>query len=601
MDDFEDIFEDLDEEVVSTEPAPSKPTNNTLVSEDFKNNVADNLSNKVTEKMNPEMAKKMASKEISNKTANTASNSAKNMVNKNMNPATPQKLADIKGGVASSAGKELGNKIAGRSEAEKGNAEKAFDDVAGKAAGAAITAASGGAVSGPIADALGNAAVQVAKKEVKRKAKIIKYIIFSSLIFWIILISLFIVLFTTDDDISKMDSSEINSYLNDGISDENFVSFLNYHGFCNSFNIKTMDPVELIKEVSVSDIQVENLFKTLQTFTNVTDLSKNFDGLVRNSTSLSDDFMECLGITSYFKKIKENYQKAKETCASDIKSTYKRDTFPCELAINSNLLAETMSYDLTDRELYRISFENTLSKMVEDINSLTYAQSEFVHEKCYVITTKQVCTDVKKPIPGAPSNVPYYTSKSCSTKEIKENRDLYYFQVSFDKYTSFLKYGETSSHPNYSDKPLVLGNYDRSCTGATNDTISNSSSDSGSQVTGTINGNAIIEYAKQFVGNPYVWGGTSLTNGADCSGFTMQIFAKFGITLPHSSAAQASVGVEVPNIQSALPGDLITYYGHVAIYMGNNQIIHAGSEKTGINIKTGADYRPIKSIRRLVN
>jgi|GEM_PF-2425103 len=602
MDDYEDLFEDLDEEVVSSEPI-SKIDDNIVISEDLKNNIADNLSHKVTEKINPNMAKELASKEVSDKASNVASNSAKNMISKNIDPSTPQKLADIKSGVASKAGRELGNKLAGRSEDEKGNVEKAFDDVAGKVASTAITAVSEGAISGPVADALGDAAVQLVKKDVINKLKIIKIIGYIMAVITIILFSLLIVLFTTDDDISKMETSQIRSYLNDGISDEEFAGFLNYHGFCNSYDAKKMDPIELIKQIDISDINIGELFKSLRVFTDLDSLSKNFDSLIKNQKALSDDFMECLGITSYFKKIKKNYQLAKETCASDIKSSYKKDTFPCELDLNTNLLSETMSYDLTDRELYRISFENTLFKMIEDINLLTYAQSEFVHEKCYVMTTKQVCKDVKKPIPGAPTNVPYYTTKECSTMEIKEKKDLYYFQVSFNKYTSYLKYGETSSHPNYSNKPLELGDYDnRACTGANDDIISNSSSSDGSfQLTGTANGNAIVEYAKQFVGNPYVYGGNSLTNGIDCSGFTQQIFGKFGITLPRTSGAQASVGVEVPGLTSALPGDLIVYFGHVAIYMGNNQIVHAGSEKTGINIKTGADYRSIRTIRRLVS
>lgn len=113
----------------------------------------------------------------------------------------------------------------------------------------------------------------------------------------------------------------------------------------------------------------------------------------------------------------------------------------------------------------------------------------------------------------------------------------------------------------------------------------------------------LVQYAKQFVGNPYVWGGTSLTNGADCSGFVLSIFAKYGIYLPHSSRAQATMGTKV-SMSEARPGDLVFYskggtINHVAIYIGGGQVIHASSPKTGIRI-TSAYYRTPTTVRRLI-
>lgn len=108
----------------------------------------------------------------------------------------------------------------------------------------------------------------------------------------------------------------------------------------------------------------------------------------------------------------------------------------------------------------------------------------------------------------------------------------------------------------------------------------------------------IANYACQFVGNPYKWGGTSLTEGADCSGFVMSVYANFGVELPHSSAADRKVGYEVGSLSEAIPGDIICYSGHVAIYIGDGQIVHASTEKTGIII-SNADYRKILSIRRI--
>jgi len=113
-----------------------------------------------------------------------------------------------------------------------------------------------------------------------------------------------------------------------------------------------------------------------------------------------------------------------------------------------------------------------------------------------------------------------------------------------------------------------------------------------------VSGSAVVSYACQFVGNPYVWGGTSLTNGADCSGFVMSVFAHFGIGLPHSSAALQGCGKAV-SYANAQPGDLICYSGHVAIYMGGGQIVHAQSTAVGITTSS-ATYRTIVAVRRVL-
>ena len=112
-------------------------------------------------------------------------------------------------------------------------------------------------------------------------------------------------------------------------------------------------------------------------------------------------------------------------------------------------------------------------------------------------------------------------------------------------------------------------------------------------------GSDVINYATQFIGNPYVWGGTSLTNGADCSGFTMSVYAHFGYSLPHSSAAQAGCGRGV-SYSEAQPGDLICYSGHVALYMGGGRIVGAQSSRTGITTQN-ATYRTIIAVRRIIN
>ncbi|MFR1832978.1 MAG: SH3 domain-containing protein [Lachnospiraceae bacterium] len=116
--------------------------------------------------------------------------------------------------------------------------------------------------------------------------------------------------------------------------------------------------------------------------------------------------------------------------------------------------------------------------------------------------------------------------------------------------------------------------------------------------------NQIVNYALQFVGNPYVWGGTSLTNGVDCSGFTMKVYEKFGVALPHYSGSQAQMGKAVSSSEMR-PADLIFYtdskgkVNHVAMYIGNGQVVHAASRRSGIKISTW-NYRKPKTIRNML-
>lgn len=131
-----------------------------------------------------------------------------------------------------------------------------------------------------------------------------------------------------------------------------------------------------------------------------------------------------------------------------------------------------------------------------------------------------------------------------------------------------------------------------------------SKSSSSSSSTSTYNapsgsdGASVANFASQFVGNPYVAGGTSLTNGADCSGFVMSVYAQFGVSLPHSSGAMRSCGYEVGTDQMQ-PGDIVCYSGHVAIYVGNNTIVHASTPSSGIKFTSPIDYKPVLSVRRI--
>ena len=125
---------------------------------------------------------------------------------------------------------------------------------------------------------------------------------------------------------------------------------------------------------------------------------------------------------------------------------------------------------------------------------------------------------------------------------------------------------------------------------------SGSSSDSNVSTSGS--GQAVADYACQFVGNPYVWGGESLTNGADCSGFIKAVYAHYGVSLPHSSYSLRSVGRAV-SASEMQPGDIVCYDGHVAIYIGGGRIVHASNQKDGIKISPNYAYRTVVAIRRI--
>lgn len=142
------------------------------------------------------------------------------------------------------------------------------------------------------------------------------------------------------------------------------------------------------------------------------------------------------------------------------------------------------------------------------------------------------------------------------------------------------------------------GTTGNSTTTGTSGTTSTSGSTSSSVPTasGSGTGASIASYALQFVGNPYVSGGTSLTNGADCSGFTQSVFKHFGISIPRTSGAQAGGGKSV-SLSEIQAGDIIYYGGHVAIYIGNGQIVHASTQKTGIKVSSYLYRTPI-SVRR---
>lgn len=176
------------------------------------------------------------------------------------------------------------------------------------------------------------------------------------------------------------------------------------------------------------------------------------------------------------------------------------------------------------------------------------------------------------------------------TEEIEIENE--YYQENYDYFYTDLDYNQDTSTLDYVENNLDDYNYDISYDNYQEPTYTPTVSNGGL-------GSEIANYATQFVGNPYVWGGTSLTNGADCSGFVQSVFGDYGIDLSRTTYTQANQGVAV-SYSDMQPGDVINYGFHTAIYLGDNQIVHAADENSGIIISNDPAYQPIVTIRRFV-
>lgn len=156
----------------------------------------------------------------------------------------------------------------------------------------------------------------------------------------------------------------------------------------------------------------------------------------------------------------------------------------------------------------------------------------------------------------------------------------------------------TAGVSNVANNNSSSGSKSESKKSSDSDSGNSNSESSSSDSSSSSSGSAVASYGCQFVGNPYVWGGESLTNGADCSGFVKSVYGHFGVSLPHSSGALTGVGRAV-STSDMQPGDIVCYSGHVAIYIGGGQIVHASSPSTGIKIGPVNYGKSIIAVRRI--
>ena len=238
---------------------------------------------------------------------------------------------------------------------------------------------------------------------------------------------------------------------------------------------------------------------------------------------------------------------------------------------------------------YKVSYDETIG----------YVSKDFVDFQ-YNIYIKGNDINIRK---GATTESEVITTLDNAEIITVLNKMGEWYKIRFDGQVGFVKDSCTSFTEPVIEEPVVetttssSNKKNNSSKKPSSNKKPSSSSSSGSTVSGS--GQAVVNYAVQFVGNPYKYGGNSLTNGIDCSGFVKQVYAHFGVSLPRTSSSLRSVGKKVGSLSKAKPGDIICYSGHVAIYMGGNKIVHASNKRDGIKISNNAAYKSIITIRRI--
>ena len=298
----------------------------------------------------------------------------------------------------------------------------------------------------------------------------------------------------------------------------------------------------------------------------------------------SEDLSDLLNRAEYTQKMYEQDRANLETYSNTIVEVQNlQDQYETEKADLEEMKA---SLEQQEAELqYQIEVKRASSANCDD--EIAYAQSLATEYANWLIYTQQVIEQLEAQRRAAEEAARQAAAAAAAAAAQEAAQQAAYTESDDGSgYTVSVASGSDDysevvydEYGNVIDSGNTVNDYDYSSDGST--------------------GSSIVDFATQFVGNPYVWGGTSLTNGADCSGFVQSVYSNFGIDLPRTSYEQEYAGYEV-SYSDAQPGDLICYGSHVAIYMGDGQIVHASNSRDGIKISDDATYRTITSVRRLV-
>ena len=297
------------------------------------------------------------------------------------------------------------------------------------------------------------------------------------------------------------------------------------------------------------------------------------------------------------KKLKEQYQQEKADLEG-MKQEQEAEQANLQAAIDSK---RASSADCDNEIAYAQQMANDYAAIIaqqqaeiEQIVAEKIAAKEAARAEAERIAAEQAAAEEAENEQGYEENYGEDYNEDNDSSDYSEDYSSETGEAGDSGYT-----GETdeAGDSDYAGETGDYGNSEES--GDSGYTESETTTDTESSTTASSGGSSVVDYAKQFVGNPYVWGGTSLTSGADCSGFVQSVYNNFGVSLPRTSYEQQNAGREV-SYSEAQPGDLICYGGHVAIYMGDGKIVHASNSRDGIKVSDNAAYRTILSVRRLV-
>lgn len=566
---IEDIFSDIDESDITEEPQTiesNKPNNellkkatNEIIQNRIQNSNQNNIQNN-NKQDNIQNNAMQSKKQNQTKNTNNAPKMANNMRKKTSgnNIGLPgnikEKLANARNKNKNLSSNQLGQASNAVDQMQNEQQEKEIENK--QARQTAMTGATTGNALNKIKNSKANQQVKkelgsmIVKQLLTKKVVLIGGLVAVIVVVLILFVS--VILSSVSDDESEVNTSnEVIGIITGNLNFDDITEYLVNMGICQE----------------LSDKQEEK------------------------QACEASDFGQFL---LYFKGVYEDYQ-----------NKLDKNNQPIKLDIP--LLLETISY-------YRA--DNTLMAVLKEENSKVTTG---------VLLKNSIYTELddlsQALVEEAEEYGDLYTcsGNNCSSCT-KKNDVVYkkYYRISDDKYVSYLKFGKV--HENYSGKSKLYDvdinpDSDSKCIpqgraynppsdvryeGTISEDTTNNTNSNITQITGNGKGVDVANLALKYIGNKYLWGGTDLNNGIDCSGFTMRIFEQFGISLPHSSADQRSYGNNVgTNLSNAIPGDLLCYQGHVGIYIGNNQMISALGAKWGITTSK-ADYKSIISIRRLV-
>lgn len=315
---------------------------------------------------------------------------------------------------------------------------------------------------------------------------------------------------------------------------------------------------EEINEMDASLIQIMSDIDILEE--EVTEKKKEIEEIQKDFDAAKKDEQEQLDAMKL--RIKYMYENNSDTVSTSI--IEGNDT-------SSSLNKETLFNDMYSYDREQLDKYEKAKQKVQDIMDVLQDEKNLLDEK--ENSLKEEKEQLEAAIEEKQKNSQDYN------REIRDTRKL------------AKKYSDTVKAQNEIISRQLALLYPSSKTGAYDKTY---------VAPGSGTGTDIANYALQFLGNPYVYGGTSMTNGIDCSAFTQQVYAHFGYSLPRTSSDQRYSGRAI-SIDELQPGDLVCYSGHVAIYIGNGKIVHASNRKTGIKISNNVGYRSVVAFRRIVN